>query len=178
MTSLILLEIYMWHFKVTPRSKQSLWRNGKAPLTLMLNQHLMAFLGSALAHVWSTGEPSGWKHPCKEIYCPVKGWWLWSMDRVTVRPLCPFRALEVFYSWADRFRPSIQSLCGQTAILSDVSSYERQFMCRWLLNSLKGQHAFILISSEVHLMFIMSVYENGQLFLVSIFHSLFFDSKS
>lgn len=33
---------------------------------------------------------------------------------------------------------------------------------------------FILISSEVHLMFtIMSVYENGQLFLVSIFHSLF-----
>lgn len=34
---------------------------------------------------------------------------------------------------------------------------------------------FILISSEVHLMFtIMSVYENGQLFLVSYFWSAFF----
>lgn len=63
----------MSDIKESPCSKQSLWRNGKAPLTLMLNQHLMAFLGAALAHVSNAGEPSGWKHPCMEIYCPVRG---------------------------------------------------------------------------------------------------------
>lgn len=32
-------------------------RNGKAPLLLMLNQHLMTFLGAAFTHVWNAGEP-------------------------------------------------------------------------------------------------------------------------
>lgn len=63
----------MSDIKESPCSKQSLWRNGKAPPTLMLNQHLMTFLGAALAHVSNAGEPTGWKHPCMEIYCPVKG---------------------------------------------------------------------------------------------------------
>ncbi len=49
----------VWHFKESPGSKLSLWRNGRAALTLMLNQHLVAFLSTALAHVSNAGEPGG-----------------------------------------------------------------------------------------------------------------------